>query len=116
MKSGEMPPIQNYSKTKQYISLTTGYLTAFFFGFHLTGIEMIRNHFFEKDAALRSTFYIIAAIPFAVPILSGLLRPFIHLTISLQKFQQKALKQTKQKKSKSAEFLMGEPCLMSYCS
>uniref|UniRef100_W5N6K7 Orofacial cleft 1 candidate gene 1 protein n=1 Tax=Lepisosteus oculatus TaxID=7918 RepID=W5N6K7_LEPOC len=32
----------------------------------------------------------------------------IHLTISLQKFQQKALKQPKQKKSKSDEFLMGE--------
>ncbi|MGH0120108.1 UNVERIFIED_CONTAM: hypothetical protein FKN15_063329 [Acipenser sinensis] len=33
---------------------------------------------------------------------------FILQLISLQKFQQKALKQTKQKKSKSAEFLMGE--------
>uniref|UniRef100_A0A3Q1IUV5 Uncharacterized protein n=1 Tax=Anabas testudineus TaxID=64144 RepID=A0A3Q1IUV5_ANATE len=32
----------------------------------------------------------------------------IHLTISLQKLQQKALQQPKQKKSKSAEFLMGE--------
>ncbi|NWT39148.1 OFCC1 protein, partial [Chroicocephalus maculipennis] len=32
--------------------------------------------------------------------------------ISLQKFQQKALKQTKQKKSKSAEFLMGGGGLM----
>ncbi|XP_031802804.1 orofacial cleft 1 candidate gene 1 protein [Sarcophilus harrisii] len=32
----------------------------------------------------------------------------IVLTISLQKFQQKALKQTKQKKSKSAEFLMAK--------
>uniref|UniRef100_A0A3Q2ZRT7 Orofacial cleft 1 candidate 1 n=1 Tax=Kryptolebias marmoratus TaxID=37003 RepID=A0A3Q2ZRT7_KRYMA len=31
----------------------------------------------------------------------------IHLTISLQKLQQKALQQPKQKKSKSAEFLMG---------
>uniref|UniRef100_A0A3P8YWU4 Uncharacterized protein n=1 Tax=Esox lucius TaxID=8010 RepID=A0A3P8YWU4_ESOLU len=32
----------------------------------------------------------------------------IHLTISLQKLQQKALQQPKQKKSMSAEFLMGE--------
>uniref|UniRef100_A0A3B4TKG7 Uncharacterized LOC111237249 n=1 Tax=Seriola dumerili TaxID=41447 RepID=A0A3B4TKG7_SERDU len=32
----------------------------------------------------------------------------IHLTISLQKLQQKALQQPKQKKSKSAEFLMGK--------
>uniref|UniRef100_A0A8D3DWV8 Orofacial cleft 1 candidate gene 1 protein n=1 Tax=Scophthalmus maximus TaxID=52904 RepID=A0A8D3DWV8_SCOMX len=32
----------------------------------------------------------------------------IHLTISLQKLKQKALKQPKQKKSKSAEFLMEE--------
>uniref|UniRef100_A0A8B9KNI5 Uncharacterized protein n=2 Tax=Astyanax mexicanus TaxID=7994 RepID=A0A8B9KNI5_ASTMX len=32
----------------------------------------------------------------------------IHLTISLQKLEQKALKQPKQKKSKSAEFLMGD--------
>ncbi|XP_026570832.1 orofacial cleft 1 candidate gene 1 protein [Pseudonaja textilis] len=34
------------------------------------------------------------------------LSSFIHLTISLQKFQQKAQKQTKQKKSKSSDFLM----------
>ncbi|XP_063156012.1 orofacial cleft 1 candidate gene 1 protein homolog [Candoia aspera] len=38
---------------------------------------------------------------------------FIHLTISLQKFQQKALKQTKQKKSKSSDFLMAELCSMT---
>ncbi|XP_025027751.1 orofacial cleft 1 candidate gene 1 protein, partial [Python bivittatus] len=38
---------------------------------------------------------------------------FIHLTISLQKFQQKALKQTKQKKSKSSDFLMAELCSMN---
>ncbi|KRH92010.1 Major Facilitator Superfamily (MFS), partial [Pseudoloma neurophilia] len=75
-------PIQYYGLSKQYLSLIICYLTAFFFGFHLTGIEMIRNHYFEKNSALRSTFYIIAAIPFAVPILSGLLRPFIHLKIS----------------------------------
>ncbi|XP_039215417.1 orofacial cleft 1 candidate gene 1 protein homolog [Crotalus tigris] len=37
---------------------------------------------------------------------------FIHLTISLQKFQQKALKQSKQKKSKSSDFLMAELCSM----
>lgn len=68
--------------SKFYISLISSYACAFFFGFHLTSIEMIRKHYFlSLDASMLIHFYYLAAITFFVPILSGILRSLVYLSI-----------------------------------
>lgn len=67
---------------KFYISLITSYSSAFFFGFHLTSLEMIRKHYFDPaNAEMFVHFYYLAAITFFVPIFSGILRSLTHLSI-----------------------------------
>ncbi|KRH93273.1 Major Facilitator Superfamily (MFS) [Pseudoloma neurophilia] len=72
---------QNNMRSKFYLSLAVCYLTAFFFGFHLTGIEMIRKFYFKTNEKLVQKYYYIAAILFAVPIFGGIFRSFIFLNI-----------------------------------
>lgn len=74
-------PKQSTNNTALFIfSLSIGYITSFFFGFHLTSIEIIRNIYFTDSYPERAQhYYYIAALPFIFPVLSNISRAIIPI-------------------------------------